>query len=332
MANSYKPLKEKYNRLLLEKEELEKRVETVNVSIENSNNPSFLFTDKATNEELYSYLKENPTASRFIFKKYSANQSFLKEICDPENPIHLSEVANSLQGIYHIKEEEKNIEALLHEKSRLSGELEKIKEEIEEAETEYDAIHENLERIRKEDETYNMQRSNVRTDMGLKLIAGNFESISRYFDAIHQKWDVYFKEHGPTSMGMIIEKNDFNQMDVLNRNIREMMERIKSDDFLSPENLDAYHKELMEKVKQEQESSSKEMDTFIAHNPKKSLREIINEIYYVQKRIIEAEDDGYKGKFLTKGNLDIILGNIEDGMKRLNYLMDQVENVNRRNK
>ena len=331
MANSYKPLKEKYNRLLLEKEELEKRVETVNVSIENSNNPSFLFTDKATNEELYSYLKENPTASRFIFKKYSANQSFLKEICDPENPIHLSEVANSLQGIYHIKEEEKNIEALLHEKSRLSGELEKIKEEIKEAETEHDAIHENLERIRKEDETYNMQRSNVRTDMGFKLIADNFESISRYFDAIHQKWDVYFKEHGP-SMGMIIEKNDFNQMDVLNRNIREMMERIKTDDFLSPENLDKYHRELMEKVKQEQESSSKEMKTFIAHNPKKSLREIINEIYYVQKRIIEAEDDGYKGKFLTKGNLDLILGNIEDGMKRLNYLMDQVENVNRRNK
>lgn len=322
-----------YQKLKYENEELKRKLSEVNtLSVQMDNSPSFLFTDKATNEELYSYLKENPTASRFIFKKYSANQSFLKEICDPENPIHLSEVANSLQGIYHIKEEEKNIEALLHEKSRLSGELEKIKEEIKEAETEHDAIHENLERIKKEDETYNMQRSNVRTDMGLKLIAGNFESISRYFDAIHQKWDVYFKEHGPTSMGMIIEKNDFNQMDVLNRNIREMMERIKTDDFLSPENLDAYHKELMEKVKQEQESSSKEMDTFIAHNPKKSLREIINEIYYVQKRIIEAEDDGYKGKFLTKGNLDLILGNIEDGMKRLNYLMDQVENVNRRNK
>lgn len=322
-----------YQKLKMENEELKQKLSESNtLSVQMDNSPSFLFTDKATNEELYSYLKENPTASRFIFKKYSANQSFLKEICDPENPIHLSEVANSLQGIYHIKEEEKNIEALLHEKSRLSGELEKIKEEIKEAETEHDAIHENLERIKKEDETYNMQRSNVRTDMGLKLIAGNFESISRYFDAIHQKWDVYFKEHGPTSMGMIIEKNDFNQMDVLNRNIREMMERIKTDDFLSPENLDAYHKELMEKVKQEQESSSKEMDTFIAHNPKKSLREIINEIYYVQKRIIEAEDDGYKGKFLTKGNLDLILGNIEDGMKRLNYLMDQVENVNRRNK
>ena len=321
-----------YQKLKMENEELKQKLSESNtLSVQMDNSPSFLFTDKATNEELYSYLKENPTASRFIFKKYSANQSFLKEICDPENPIHLSEVANSLQGIYHIKEEEKNIEALLHEKSRLSGELEKIKEEIKEAETEHDAIHENLERIRKEDETYNMQRSNVRTDMGFKLIADNFESISRYFDAIHQKWDVYFKEHGP-SMGMIIEKNDFNQMDVLNRNIREMMERIKTEDFLSIENLDKYHRELMEKVRQEQKSSSKEMDTFIAHNPKKSLREIINDIYYVQKRIIEAEDDGYKGKFLTKGNLDLILGNIEDGMKRLNYLMDQVENVNRRNK
>ena len=220
-----------YQKLKMENEELKQKLSESNtLSAQMDNSPSFLFTDKATNEELYSYLKENPTASRFIFRKYSANQSFLKELCDPENPIHLSEVANNLQGIYHVKEEEKNLESLMQQKSNLNGELEKIKEEIEEAETEYDAIHENLERIRKEDETYNMQRSNVRTDMGFKLIADNFESISRYFDAIHQKWDVYFKEHGP-SMGMIIEKNDFNQMDVLNRNIREMMERIKTDDF-----------------------------------------------------------------------------------------------------
>ena len=73
-----------YQKLKMENEELKQKLSESNtLSVQMDNSPSFLFTDKATNEELYSYLKENPTASRFIFRKYSANQSFLKELCDP---------------------------------------------------------------------------------------------------------------------------------------------------------------------------------------------------------------------------------------------------------
>ena len=93
------------SRIIHEIIEQQKNVED-NPNIYNANySPSFLFTNTATNEELYSYLKENPSASRFIFKKYIANQSFLKELVDPENPIYLDEVANNLKEIYQIKEE-----------------------------------------------------------------------------------------------------------------------------------------------------------------------------------------------------------------------------------
>lgn len=140
--------------------------EILSLQIE-KNTPSFLFTDKTTNEELYTYLKEDPSASRFIFKKYTADQSFLRELCDPENPIYLEEVAKNLQNIYQVKEEEKNIRELQEERSRLERENEKLRKEIEEAEKEYDMIFNNLDAVKKEDENYNMQRSNIRTGQGL---------------------------------------------------------------------------------------------------------------------------------------------------------------------
>lgn len=122
-----------------------------NLNNENENSPPFLFTDRATNEELYAYLKENPSASRFIFKKYTANQSFLKELCDPENPIHLEEVAKNLQNVYKLQDDEQRAREIEDKISRLDHESEKLKEEIKEYETEYDTINGNLDAIKKED-------------------------------------------------------------------------------------------------------------------------------------------------------------------------------------
>jgi len=242
------------------------------------NSPSFLFTDKATNEELYSYLKENPTASRFIFKKYNANQSFLKELCDPENPIYLSEVAKNLDGIYHVKEEEKNIELLRSEKSRLTSEIEKLKAEIKEAGDQYDEMDENLERLKKEDEAYNMQRSNIRTDRGLDLITNSYSDITKHFDAILQRWNTYFKEHGGAALGMSLNTEDFNHMELLNKNIKEMMEQIKTQEFLSTDGLDKYHQELMEKEKQEKIDALNSLKAIENTNARKIIPKVMRGI------------------------------------------------------
>ena len=296
VGNSYKSLKKKYEQLVLEKKEVEKRLEetvaeSFPLQVENINTPSFLFTDKATNEELYSYLKGNPTASRFIFKKYTSNQSFLKELCDPENPIYLEDVAKNLQDIYQIKEEKDDVERLRNEKGKLDNELTKLREEIKEAEQEYDTIHDNLDAIRKEDEAYNMQRSNIRTDHGLELIQNNYGDVAKFFDAILQRWSKHFNEN-PTSFGMTVDKNDLNHMDLLSKNIKAMMEQIKTQEFLSTEGLDKYHLELMEKVRMEQENALKEMNSFMAHNPKKLLLKVLNDMDIAMRKIEDGEDDG----------------------------------------
>ena len=74
--------------------------ETLSVHI--TDMPSFLFTNTVTNEELYTYLKENPKASLFIFNKYKNNRDFIKELCDPRNPIYLETVAENLKETLQI--------------------------------------------------------------------------------------------------------------------------------------------------------------------------------------------------------------------------------------
>ena len=322
-----------YQKLKYENEELKRKLSEVNtLTVQMDNSPSFLFTDKATNQELYSYLKENPTASRFIFKKYSANQSFLKELCDPENPIYLAEVANNLQGIYHVKEEEKNIELLRSEKSRLTSELEKLKAEIKEAGDQYDEMDENLERIKKEDEAYNMQRSNIRTDRGLELITSSYSDITKHFDAMLQKWNAYFKEHGGATLGMSLNSEDFNHMDLLNKNIKTVMDQIRTQEFLSIDGLDKFHQELMEKEKQEKENALNSLEAIRATNARKVIPKVLDDIGQSMRHFERANVNMEGMKYFNKVGETQVLGPLNDAYRLMDNLSSQIENRDRREK
>ena len=333
-----------YQKLKMENEELKQKLSESNtLSVQMDNSPSFLFTDKATNEELYSYLKENPTASRFIFRKYSANQSFLKELCDPENPIHLSEVANNLQGIYHVKEEEKNLESLMQQKSKLNGELEKIKEKIKEAGAQYDAMYENLEKIKKEYETQNMQMSNIRTDKGLEMITNNSNDITKHFDAILQRWNTYFKDHGGSTMGMTLNPEDFNHMELLNKSTKAMMEQINTVEFTSIENLDKIHQEMIEKERQlrkemaemeEQEKKNAEnsMNGIMATNAKKVIPRVMEDIGQSIDYFNNVPSESGGEKYFAKGAQSLILTSLNDAYRLMDNLNSQIVNKERREK
>ncbi|MCL4480401.1 MAG: hypothetical protein M1113_02825, partial [Candidatus Thermoplasmatota archaeon] len=205
-----------HNCVLQLKDRHDNRDEVLSVVINDT--PSFLFTNTATNEELYSYLKENPSASRFIFKKYTANQSFIKELVDPENPIYLDGVANNLKEIYQIKEEIENVEKLRSEKGNLNNEISKLRDEIKLVEDEYDGIYGNLEKIRKEDEEYSRQRTNIRTDKGLEMLEQSIKEITTFQNTFLDKWNKYFSGN-PTAIGMTMDRNEINLMSNINKQL-----------------------------------------------------------------------------------------------------------------
>ena len=313
-----------YSRVKQENAELKEKVGWLD-------NDSFLLDQDVDVRQAYIYMKKNPDSAKFIFRKYKALQPIIKELCDSENPLYLDGVKTALDGIVELESDKENAETLKAEIANENHEIQLLKQEIEQAKTEYDTTYENLERIKKESDEYNKQRSNIRTDAGLELIQKNSSDVVEFFTAILGKWDSYFKEH-PTSLGMLLDKGEFNHMELLGRNLKDMVEEIHSDVFLSIENLDAYHRDLMQKVRLEKENSLTEINSFMAYNPKKLLPKILDDMANAMKKIESADDDGAGGMYLNKFTAGFVKGNLLEGMKYTNYLMDQVESKERRSK
>ena len=131
---------------------------------------------------------------------------------------------------------------------------------------------------------------------------------------------------------MLLDKGELNHMKLLSRNLKDMVEEIHSDDFLSIENLDAYHRDLMQTIRLAKENSLTEINSFMAYNPKKLLPKILDDMANAMKKIESADYDGAGGMYLNKFTAGFVKGNIQEGMKFLNYLIDQVENKERRSK
>ena len=74
------------------------------------------------------------------------------------------------------------------------------------------------------------------------------------------------------------------------------------------------------------------MNSFMAYNPKKLLPKILDDMANAMKKIEGADDDGAGCMYLNKFTAGFVKGNLLEGMKYTNYLMDQVENKERRAK
>ena len=294
-------------------------------------NDSFLLDQNADIKQVYYYLKKNPGSAKFIYRKYRPLQPIIKELCDPENPLYLDGVAKALDGIIVLENDKETAEQLKEQIKKETNEIQLLKQEIEQAKGEYDAIHENLERIRKEEQEYNKQRSNIRTDAGLELIQKNTTDVISFIDSVMEKWKAYFKEH-VTALGMELTKSELSHMDLLNQNLKQMMEKIHGDDFLSPANLDAYHKQLLEQVKQEKENALNEMNGFMSHNPRKLIPKIVDNINLSIRHFQKAESDFNGLKWFNPMGQNQVLNPLNDALGLLDHLQDQIENKERRSK
>ena len=258
-------------------------------------------------------------------------QPIIKELCDPENPLYLDGVAKALDGIVELENDKETAEQLKAEIAKENHEIELLKQEILQAQKEYDEIHENLERIKKESDEYNKQRSNIRTDAGLELIQKNTTDVSSFIDSVMEKWKAYFKEH-VTALGMELTKSELSHMDLLNQNLKDMLERIHSDDFLSPANLDNYHKELLEKIRQEKENALNEMNSFMLHNPRKLIPKVVDDINLSIRHFQKAESDFNGLKWFNPIGQNQVLNPLYDALGLLDHLNDKIENKERRSK
>ena len=174
-----------YQKLKQENEELKKRIDTNIVSFQVDNIPSFLFTNTVTNDELYAYLKKNPTASKFIFNKYKNNRDFIKELCDPSNPIYLEMVAENLKEIFKISEVKEDIGSLKKEQFDLQQNTNDLKKTLEANTRAYDSLDSRISNGKQELDNIQKQIANLREEESLKRIKSFYKSVGQ---GSHMLW------------------------------------------------------------------------------------------------------------------------------------------------
>ena len=334
MVNSYAPLKEKLKETEKKLEESERELNEFKSrkTLTEDKIPAFLFTDTATNDELYEYLKKKPEASQFIYDKYKNNQNFIKEICNPKNPIYLGEVAKNLKELYQYQETIKEYQKTKEDIAYNKDEIEKLNREIQDRLKEYDEIENKINQIKMEEEKFNMEKGNIRSDQGLEKIKSTLDSVIKTTDVILAKYREKFKEN-PTevnTLGIKIGKENITSIELLNRVANETVAYIQDNDFLSPDNLDETRKKLLEQINEEKQSAKNEMNSLMEYNPKRVLLKLIQNVDQVSRKINNATDDGADGRYLNKFTVGFIDGTQNESLDYLNRIVDQIENKGRR--
>ena len=317
-----------YQKLKQENEELKKRIDTNIVSFQVDTTPSFLFTNTVTNDELYAYLKKNPTASKFIFNKYKNNRDFIKELCDPSNPIYLEMVAENLKEIFKISEVKEDLESLKKEQFDLQENVIDLKKTIQDTTRTYDSLDSQISNGKQELDNIQKQIANLREEESLKRIKSFYKSVDDFIASITESHDKLPIE----SIGSLrLDIHQINLLKLLQKGIKSDLNLIENIDLLSEEMLDAKRKEIKEQMKREMEEAEKSIHALQLHNPVKILKKSVSKIQEAQNQLDTAgefsRDSGWFYNIHTIPNIIRILDVPKD---LVGNLLTQVENVESR--
>jgi hypothetical protein len=293
--------------------------------------PSFLFNNTVTNQELYSYLKENPKAALFIFNKYKNNRDFIKELCDPSNPIYLEMVAENLKETFQISDAKEDIESLTRERSSARNQLNDLKKEISEKNRELDELESKIPELQKQIDDMQKLIGNLTQEETITRIKSFYESVDRFIKAA---FEAQKKQPITESFNSIrLDINQINLLRVLQKSIKDDLDYILNQDLLSEKNLDAKRKEIKEKIEKEMQEGETAMLAFQLHNPLKSLNKSVSKIEEAQEQLATAgefsRESGWFYNIHTIPNIQAILDVPKD---LLNNLIQQVNTVNVRKK
>ena len=289
---------------------------------------SFLLDPDVDVKTIYGYLKNNPSASKFIYKKYRDLRGSLTEICDPDNPLYLPEVAESLKETIQIQSVKLDIVEMKSELNFLKNEKTKLQEEVELKEREYDEISERVESLQRRSEELDRQIGNITDPEILIAVKSLCKDVNAFSQSVLKSGDI-------NEITLKIRKLSTDQVQTLNllgEKANSTLKTISDEDALSELKLSENRQRYKDQIDQEKEIALKEMNAFMAHNPRKLLNKILNDIDVCTRKIEGAPNDGASGFYLNNLTAGMIRGNLEESMKLINHLLDQLENKERHQK
>jgi hypothetical protein len=311
---------------------LRNQYEELRVKLDWLNNDSFLLESKADMKQVYMYLKNKPESAKFIYKKYPDLRETIKEICDPDNPLFLSKVKDSLSELIDFDIEKVSLEDIRNEVKKQSIDLDRLKAEIKDEEKQYDQIALEIDRKKAELENLDRLSGNIRSDPGLERINDYITDAKAIMETIEKKGDEYFIAHITHPEAQItMSKDQFLHVKSLINNADELKKYLESNDFLSSEYLDENRKKIKEQMEKEKQSALNEVESIKLLNPLRSIKQLNSGIANIRYKLDKGEEVGGIVTFNIPG-FKMIKGELEELMTIADNMEMQFTNVKERGK
>ena len=310
-----------YQALKLENEQMRAKLSVLE-------NEGFLLRKDVDIENLYFYLKKNPKAAKFIYRKFQNARDILKEICDSGNPLYLEGVADQLKETIEITQVQNDISQLESEKIRLIDERSRIDTELKEQEEKYNHLSTEAEELTKKVDDAQRLIGNLMSQEGRKRIADFYEAVKRFIEVV---WKA---QNGlPITEAINSVRLNWDQITLLKtlqKTVDMDLDYLANKDLLSEEMLDRKRKEIKEQMDKEQDQALRAMDSFMAHNPVKLIGKSIDSIKFVQKQLDQGDPAEGAGVFFYLRAIGTMKANLDVPVRLLSNLQTQIENVERR--
>ena len=296
----------------------------------------FLLEDMIDAKTAYNYLRTNPHASKFIYKKYEKLRPIISEICDPDNPLYLEEVKNELSGIVQVKNEENKLAKIREEQNKVlektakyKDEEYKLKSEIKELEDKYEEVETNLEDIEKRKEQLDKEVGNLEEPEVLKKIKGFNDSFTALIKSIFSNNIKPENTNNLLRHEITLTSDQSNTLKLLSEQAEEIKKLIEKEDMLSEFKLSEKRQALKEQIEKEKENAKNELNAFMIHNPQKVLKSIDTHIHNSLNRMEKLNVETGGLRYFNDHEYGAITQELIEALDNIDLLSGQVGNKSR---
>ena len=289
---------------------------------------SFLLDPEVDAKKIYGYLKGKPSAAPFIYEKYTDLRKIITEISNPKNPLYLPKVRESLREVIDLESKKDDIKALDERLTALRNEKLKIEEEIHEKAGQYDELDQRIMEAEKRAEEMDRQMGNLTDPEILSMVKGFYSEFMAFSKSVLSSGDM-------TQLSLKIRTINTDQVQTLNlltEKANNNIQVISNEDLVSEIKLSEKRSKLKEQIEAEKEATQREMNSFMAHNPRKLIPKVADDINLSMRHFQRGDTDMAGLKWFNPIGQNQVLNPLNEALGLLSHLQDQVENKRNRMK
>ena len=289
---------------------------------------SFLLDPQVDAKKIYGYLKSKPSAAPFVYEKYKDLRQTIIEISNPKNPLYLEKVREELKGTIDMESKNEDIKGLEEKLTALRNEKLKIEEEIAEKSEQYDELDQKISEAEKRAEDTDRQMGNFTDPELLRMIKGFYNEFIAFSKSILSSGDI-------TQVSLKVRTINADQIQTLNllaEKANSNLQLISNEDLISEIKLSEKRSKLRDQIEAEKESAQKEMNSFMAHNPKRLIPKVIDNINLSVRHFQRVDVDINGLKWFNPMGQNQVLYPLDEALSLLSHLQDQVDAIKRREK